>query len=218
MMFRNRGEAGTVLAGLLKPYAARPGVVVLGLPRGGVVVAAEVAAALQVTLDVIVVRKLGVPGREELAMGAIGPDGVRVLNDDVVRSLRIPAGAVENVARREQLELERREALYRGDRRAVDLAGKTVVLVDDGLATGASMRAAVLAARARRPAAVVVAVPVASRQARDALSHVADDVVCATVPEPFLGVGASYDDFRQTSDAEVTRLVRETGPAAAAPP
>lgn len=214
MKFRNRTEAGAVLAGMLGAYAGRPDVVVLGLPRGGVVVAAEVAAALQAPLDVFVVRKLGVPGREELALGAIASGGIRVLNDDLVRGLRISPETLEEIAQREQTELERRETLYRGARPAIELKGKTVVLVDDGLATGASMRAAVLAVRHQRPAAVIVAVPTASPQAAREMARIADEVVCAAVPDPFWGVGAWYDDFRQATDADVTRILRQSREAA----
>lgn len=214
MKFRNRTEAGAVLAGMLGAYAGRPDVVVLGLPRSGVLVAAEVAAALQAPLDVFVVRKLGVPGREELALGAIASGGIRVLNDDLVRGLRTSPETLEEIAQREQTELERRETLYRGARPALELKGKTVVLVDDGLATGASMRAAVLAVRHQRPAAVVVAVPTASPQAAREMARIADEVVCAAVPDPFWGVGAWYDDFRQATDADVTRILRQSREAA----
>lgn len=214
MKFRDRTEAGAVLAGMLGAYAGRPDVVVLGLPRSGVLVAAEVAAALQAPLDVFVVRKLGVPGREELALGAIASGGIRVLNDDLVRGLRTSPETLEEIAQREQTELERRETLYRGARPALELKGKTVVLVDDGLATGASMRAAVLAVRHQRPAAVVVAVPTASPQAAREMARIADEVVCAAVPDPFWGVGAWYDDFRQATDADVTRILRQSREAA----
>lgn len=208
-MFRDRSHAGAMLAPLLAAYAERPDVVVLGLARGGVVVASAVAAALDVPLDVFLVRKLGVPGHEELAMGAIASGGVRILNSDIVRSLGITDEAIETVARREQRELERRESLYRGQRPSVDLRGKTVVLVDDGLATGASMRAAVTAVNAREPGRVVVAVPTAAPEARAAIERMVDEIVCATTPDPFWGVGAWYDDFSQTGDDEVRRLLSE---------
>lgn len=208
-MFRDRLHAGAMLAPLLAAYAERPDVVVLGLARGGVVVASAVAAALDVPLDVFLVRKLGVPGHEELAMGAIASGGVRILNSDIVRSLGITDEAIEAVARREQQELERRESLYRGQRPSVDLRGKTVVLVDDGLATGASMRAAVTAVNARQPSRVVVAVPTASPEARAVIERMVDEIVCATTPDPFWGVGAWYDDFSQTGDDEVRRLLSE---------
>ena len=206
--FRDRGHAGEVLALSLGDYARRTDVVVLGLARGGVVVAAAVAAALEVPLDVFMVRKLGAPGHEELAMGAIASGGVRVMNPDIVRSLRVSPDAIDAVARREQLELERRAALYRGDRPTLSLDGRTAIVVDDGLATGASMRAAVLAIKTLHPASVVVAVPTASRQARDDIAELVDDVVCVATPEPFWGVGAWYENFTQTSDDEVARLLR----------
>lgn len=206
--FRDRGHAGEVLALSLREYARRTDVVVLGLARGGVVVAAAVAAALEVPLDVFMVRKLGAPGHEELAMGAIASGGVRVMNPDIVRSLRVSPDAIDAVARREQLELERRAALYRGDRPTLSLDGRTAIVVDDGLATGASMRAAVLAIKTLHPASVVVAVPTASRQARDDIAELVDDVVCVATPEPFWGVGAWYENFTQTSDDEVARLLR----------
>ena len=208
-MFRDRSHAGVVLARSLAAHAGRPDVVVLGLARGGVVVASAVAAALRVPLEVFLVRKLGVPGREELAMGAIASGGVRVLNRDVVRLLGITDDAIEAVAQREQQELERREDLYRGQRPSVDLRGKTVVLVDDGLATGASMRAAVTAVKAREPSRVVVAVPTAAPEACAEIGHLVDEIVCTATPDPFGGVGAWYEDFSQTSDDEVRRLLNE---------
>lgn len=214
--FHDRAEAGAELARILQTYAGRPDVVVLGLARGGVAVAAVVARLLAAPLDVFLVRKLGAPGREELALGAIASGGVRVLNADIVRLLRVEDEALEAVAGREQRELERRERLYRGDRSPLDLRDRTVLLVDDGLATGASMRAAVEAVRASNPARIVVAAPVASRQAHDELARLADEVVCVATPEPFWGVGAWYDDFTQTGDAEVTRLLGGPGTAAEA--
>jgi predicted phosphoribosyltransferase len=182
-------------------------VVVLGLPRGGVPVAAEVAARLDAPLDVFVVRKLGVPGHEELAMGAIASGGARVLNGDVVAGLDIPSSMVEAVTRQEQAELERRERLYRGGRDPVDIRGRTVILVDDGLATGASMRAAVTALRARDPARLVVAVPVGAPETCAAFETIADEVVCAIAPPYFAAVGSWYDDFGQTTDDEVQDLL-----------
>lgn len=214
--FHDRAEAGAKLARVLQAYAGRADVVVLGLARGGVAVAAAVARLLEAPLDVFLVRKLGAPGREELALGAIASGGVRVVNDDIVRLLRVNDEVLEEVARREQRELERRERLYRGGRPPLDLRGRTVLLVDDGLATGASMRAAVEAVRASSPARIVVAAPVASRQARDDLVRLADEVVFVATPEPFWGVGAWYDDFTQTDDAEVTRLLGGPGSAAEA--
>jgi putative phosphoribosyl transferase len=209
-MFRDRSHGGVVLARSLAAYVRRPDVVVLGLARGGVVVAAAVAAALEVPLDVFLVRKLGVPGREELAMGAIASGGVRVLNRDVVRLLGIADDAIETVVQREQRELERREDLYRGQRPSVELRGKTAVLVDDGLATGASMRAAVIAVKARKPSRLVVAVPTAAPEACAEIGHLVDEIVCTATPDPFGGVGAWYEDFSQTSDDEVKRLLIET--------
>lgn len=206
-VFRDRSDAGRQLATRLTPYASRAGVAVLALPRGGVPVAAEVAARLAAPLDVFVVRKLGVPGHEELAMGAIASGGVRSLNDDVVQGLGIPASMVESVARREQAELERRERLYRGDRAPLEVRERTVILVDDGLATGASMRAAVMALRARRPAYLVVAVPVGAPQTCAAFEGEADEVVCAVKPSNLIAVGLWYADFSQTTDDEVRELL-----------
>jgi len=206
-LFRDRTEAGRFLARGLGAYANRPDVVVLALPRGGVPVAYEVAQALHAPLDVFVVRKLGVPGHEELAMGAIASGGVRVLNDDLVQRLGVPDAAIDAVARGEQLELERRERLYRGGRPPADLRGRTVILVDDGLATGSTMLAAVRAVRLQRPARIVVAVPTAAAETCEALRSEADNVVCASTPRPFRAVGAWYVDFSQTSDDEVRELL-----------
>jgi predicted phosphoribosyltransferase len=214
-LFRDRRDAGRVLAGLLERYRGRDGLIVLGLPRGGVPVAFEVAAALGASLDVFLVRKLGVPGSEELAMGAIAEGGVIVLNDDVVRGLRIGSDVVRRVAEQEARELERRQREYRGGRPPPDLAGKIVVLVDDGLATGSSMLAAIDALRAHHPAEVVVAVPAAPESTCRELRAVAGDVVCATTPSPFFAVGQSYWDFTQTSDEEVQQLLQQ---AWSAPP
>jgi predicted phosphoribosyltransferase len=214
-LFRDRRDAGRVLAGLLEQYRGRDGLIVLGLPRGGVPVAFEVAAALGASLDVFLVRKLGVPGSEELAMGAIAEGGVIVLNDDVVRGLRIGSDVVRRVAEQEARELERRQREYRGGRPPPDLAGKIVVLVDDGLATGSSMLAAIDALRAHHPAEVVVAVPAAPESTCRELRAVAGDVVCATTPSPFFAVGQSYWDFTQTSDEEVQQLLQQ---AWSAPP
>ena len=206
--FRDRLEAGRVLAALLTTYANRPDVLVLALPRGGVPVADEVAGALEAPLDVLIVRKLGVPGHEELALGAIASGGVRVLNDDLIEALRIPPELVEAVAAREERELARRERVYREGRPPVELRDRTVVLVDDGLATGATMRAAVQALRQRGAARIVVAVPTAARATCEALRAIADDVVCATTPEPFYAVGEWYEDFSETTDDEVRDILR----------
>ena len=207
MFFQDRRDAGRVLAMKLRKYAGRPDVVVLALPRGGVPVAYEVAQALRVPLDVFLVRKLGVPGQEELAMGAIATGGVRVLNDDVVRTLGIPQEALDAVAAQEQRELGRRERAYRGDRPAPDVRGRTVILVDDGLATGSTMRAAVAALRRQGPARVIVAVPVGAPQTCAEFGAEADEAVCARTPEPFHAVGLWYDDFSQTTDEEVYELL-----------
>jgi erythromycin esterase-like protein/predicted phosphoribosyltransferase len=212
-VFQDRRDAGQVLAGLLQEYRGRPDVVVLGLPRGGVPVAYEVATALGAPLDVFVVRKLGVPNHEELAMGAIASGGVVVLNDDVVRGLRIAPETIQRVAEGESRELSRREQAYRDGRPMPDLAGKTVILVDDGLATGSSMRAAVQALRKLEPAQIVVAVPAAPGSTCQELADEVDDVVCATTPSPFLAVGHSYWDFTQTTDEEVRELLRAAAAA-----
>ena len=215
--FRDRREAGRLLAAKLSAYANRPDVVVLALPRGGVPVAAEVARALGAPLDVFVVRKLGVPGHEEFAFGAIATGGVRVLNEDVVRALQIPDRVIDAVAAREQEELARRERVYRGDRPPLDVRGRTVILVDDGLATGATMHAAIRALRQQQPARIVVAVPTASPETCDELKRVVDEVVCATTPDPFYAVGLWYEDFSQTTDEEVRELLaRSTGAGRAA--
>jgi predicted phosphoribosyltransferase/dienelactone hydrolase len=206
--YRDRGHAGQVLATRLAEYAGRGDVLVLALPRGGVPVGFEVAKALGAPLDVFLVRKLGVPGHEEFAFGAIASGGVRVLNEDVVRELGIPAWMIEAVAAREGEELARRERQYRGTRPAPDVRDRGVILVDDGLATGASMRAAAVALRHQGAARIVVAVPIGAPQTCDAFRDQVDDVVCAITPEPFHAVGLWYDDFSQTSDEEVRDLLR----------
>jgi predicted phosphoribosyltransferase len=205
--FRDRGEAGRLLAAKLVAYANRPDVLVLALPRGGVPVAFEVAHALNVPLDVFVVRKLGVPGHEELAMGAVATGGVRVLNDQVVQGLRIPDHVIDAVAAQEQLELARRERLYRGGRPPPEVRGRTVILVDDVLATGATMHAAIEALRQQQPARIVVAVPTAAPETCEALRAEVDEVICAITPEPFYAVGLWYEDFSQTTDEEVRDLL-----------
>jgi predicted phosphoribosyltransferase len=213
-VYRDRTEAGRVLAERLGTYADRPEVIVLALPRGGVPVGYEVARALHAPLDVFIVRKLGVPGHEELAMGAVATGGVRVLNDQVVRGLGIPDSVIDAVASWELEELRRRERLYRGDRPPPDVRGKTVILVDDGLATGSTMLAAVRALRQQQPARIVVAVPIAAPDTCELLRAEVDDVVCAVTPEPFYAVGLWYRDFSQTTDEEVRELLAQaTEPA-----
>ena len=217
--YQDRAEAGQRLAEQLAVYANRPDVAVLALPRGGVPVAFEVAQALNAPLDVFLVRKLGVPGHEELAMGAIAAGGVRVLNEEVVRLLHIPEAVIEAVAAQEHQELERRARHYRAGRPALDVCGRTVILVDDGLATGATMRAAVAALRQQQPAHIIIAIPVAARPTCDELRAEGEDLVCAATPEPFYAVGLWYEDFSQTSDTEVRDLLAWAAekPASVAP-
>lgn len=208
MRFRDRADAGRLLGEALQPrYGNRDDVLALALPRGGVPVAHEVARILNAPLEVFVVRKLGVPGHEELAMGAIATGGAVVFNDEVVRSLGIPQSAIDRVIAGERIELERREREYRGDRPPLDVQGKTVILIDDGLATGASMHAAVQAVRALGPAAIVIAVPAAAASTCYRLRQFVDDIVCVITPEPFYAVSAWYDDFSQTTDEEVSSLI-----------
>ena len=206
-LFRDRREAGRLLAAKLTAYANRPDVIVLALPRGGVPVADEVARALGAPLDVFVVRKLGVPGSEELAMGAVATGGVRVLNDQLVNRLGIPDHLIDAVAVREGQELARRERLYRGGRPLLDVRDRTVILVDDGLATGATMHAAIAALRQLHPARIVVAVPTASPETCEEMRAEVDDVICAITPEPFQAVGRWYQDFAQTTDEEVLEVL-----------
>ena len=205
--YHDRAQAGRVLASMLTPYANRRDVLVLALPRGGVPVAYEVAKALHVPLDVFLVRKLGVPGHEELAMGAIATGGVRVINEDVVRTLYMPPQVLDAVAFREERELERRERLYRDNRPLPVVRDQTVILIDDGLATGATMRAAVQALRVQAPAKIVVAVPVAAYWTYHQLSTEVDEIICPQTPEVFYGVGWWYEDFSQTSDQQVRELL-----------
>lgn len=205
--FTDRRHAGRVLAAALDDYAGTPDLLILGLPRGGVAVAYEVALALNAPLDVYPVRKLGLPGQEELAMGAIASGGVRVLNREIVDALRIPQSVIDTVAGQEGVELARREQAYRGGRTAPEVRGKTVILVDDGLATGSTMRAAIEALRQGAPARIVVGVPVAAPDTCEEIRRHVDEAVCASTPEPFRGVGAWYQDFSQTSDAEVRELL-----------
>lgn len=207
-LFSDRFDAGRYLASRLGHYAHRPDVVVLGLPRGGVPVAYEVARALDAPLDVFIVRKLGVPGHEELAMGAIATGAVRVLNPEIIRALQIPNDVVDRVTEVELEELRRREREYRGNRPPPRVHGQTAILIDDGLATGASMRAAVSALRRQEPAHLVVAVPTAARDTCADFQPLVDEIVCATTPEPFLGVGRWYEDFSQMSDEEVRDILQ----------
>jgi putative phosphoribosyl transferase len=210
MRYRDRSDAGRQLASLLTQYADRDDVVVLALPRGGVPVSFEIARALPAPLDVFLVRKLGAPGHPELAMGAIASGGVRVLSEDILTQLAITRDEVEAVTARERIELERRDRMYRGDRPPTALADRTVILVDDGLATGATMEAAILAVRQSNPARVVVAAPVGAADTCHRLRKIADEVVCAATPEPFQAVGLWYERFDQTSDEEVVKLLRES--------
>ncbi len=207
MLFQDRTEAGRLLAAKLAAYTDRSDVIVLALPRGGVPVAYEVARVLHTPLDVFLVRKLGLPGHEELAMGAIASGGVRVLNKDVVRALRIPDEVIDAVAAEEQQELERRERAYRGGRPAPQVRGKIVILIDDGLATGSTMRAAIAALRRQRPARIVVAVPVGAPETCAEFQNEADEAICARTPDPFYAVGLWYGDFSQTTDEEVHDLL-----------
>ena len=207
MRYRDRVDAGRRLAGLLRRYANRPDVVVLALPRGGVPVAFEVATALHVPLDVFVVRKLGLPSHPELAIGAIASGGVRLVDESAVRRFGVTDSQLAAVSAAEERELERRERAYRHRLPSPDLHGKTVILIDDGLATGASMAAAATAVRAQDPARIVVAVPVAARETCDAFGEMVDELVCAATPEPFNAVGLWYEDFSQTSDEEVHQLL-----------
>jgi predicted phosphoribosyltransferase len=208
MIYRDRSDGGKKLATRLSKYKDRDDLVVLALPRGGVPVAYEVARALHAPLDIFLVRKLGVPGHEELAMGAIASGGVRVLNDDVVDHLRIPRRVIDAVAANEMQELRRRELNYRGDRPEPDVAGRTVILVDDGLATGSTLRAAAQALRLQMPERIVVAVPVSAPETCDEYRLGVDEIICAMTPEPFWGVGQWYDDFSQTTDEEVRDLLK----------
>lgn len=208
--FKNRRDAGRRLAEQLDAYAGRDDVLVLGLPRGGVPVAREVAQALRAPLDVAVVRKLGVPSQPELAMGAIASGGARVLNSEVVDMLDLSDDAIDRVTAQEQAELERRERAFRGDRPPPAMEDRVVILVDDGLATGATMRAAAAAVRARNPTRTIVAVPVAPPETCDTVRQDVDDVVCLLRPEPFFAVGLWYDDFEQVSDEEVAEMLRES--------
>ena len=207
MVLPNRTEAGRLLAKKLTAYANRSDVLVLGLPRGGVPVAFEVAKALNLPLDICLVRKLGVPVHKELAMGAIAMGGVMVLNDEVIKWRRISRQAIDAVARRERLELRRRDRLYRGDRPIPDLRNRTVILIDDGIATGSTLRAAIAALRKLQPKSIVVAVPVAPPSTCNQLQAEVDEVVCLRTPEPLSSISLWYEDFSQTTDEEVRHLL-----------
>lgn len=209
MIYRNRTEAGQHLATKLMAFANRPDVIVLALPRGGVPVACEVARALDAPLDIFLVRKLGVPGHEELAMGAIASGGVRVLNESIVAYLDISDNVIDTIAENELRELERRERAYRDDRPPPNVQNRNVILIDDGLATGSTMRAAAAALRKQHPKRITVAVPVSARQTCDEFRSEVDEVVCAVTPEPFRGVGVWYEDFSQTTDEEVRDLLKQ---------
>ncbi len=210
VIFKDRKDAGRILAREISHLEGRENMVVLALPRGGVPVGFEVAQKLDAPLDVFIVRKLGVPGHEELAMGAIASGGVIVLNDEVIWRLNIPQQIIDEVAREERRELERREQAYRADRLAVNVRDKIAILVDDGLATGASMKAAVQGLKVRQPARIIVAVPVAAPETCASFRDLVDRIVCVETPEPFFGVGAWYEDFSQTSDEEVRDLLERS--------
>ena len=207
--FRDRKEAGKLLAAQLAAYANQQDPIVLALPRGGVPVGFEIAQALHVPLDVIVVRKLGVPGQEELAMGAIATGGICILNKDVVQFLNIPDEVIDEITAQELQELERREHLFRGERPAYDVCGRTVILVDDGIATGATMHAAVAAIKQRQPTRIIIAVPTAAPSTCDEFAAEVDELVCVIRPEPFIAVGYWYRQFSQTSDEEVRSLLEQ---------
>jgi putative phosphoribosyl transferase len=206
--FRNRTEAGHFLAASLHDYRGRADALVLGLPRGGVPVAHQVAGELGAPLDVFVVRKLGVPGQEELAMGAIATGGVRILHEGVIRELGIPSQIIDLVTAKEQQELERREYLYRGTRDVLEIEGRTVIVVDDGVATGSTMKAALATLRRQKPARLIVAVPTAPAETCAELRTMADEVICLATPDPFYSVGGSYADFTPTTDEEVRDILR----------
>jgi putative phosphoribosyl transferase len=213
--FADRAAAGQVLAEKLAAYAGQDDVIVLALPRGGVPVAYEVALALRAPLDVFLVRKLGAPGHEELAMGAIASGDVVVMNDEVIKSMNVSDEVVEATIAGQRLELARRESAYRGDRSPIDVAGRTVILIDDGLATGSTMRAAVTALRRQHPERIVVAVPIGAPSTCAEFRSIADEVICAVSPEPFRAVGMWYDDFTQTRDEEVSDLLARASGAVA---
>ena len=209
MRYTDRIHAGMVLAKHLSDYAHRTDAIVLALPRGGVPVAYEIAVALSLDLDVFIVRKLGVPGHEELAMGAIASGGISVLNEEIVRALRINPSSIDAVKQSEEIELARRELLYRGNRPFPQLLGKTIILVDDGIATGSTMKAAIQALKQQKPKKMIVAVPVAAQSTVDDIAHLVDVIVCPLHPIDFHAVGLWYDDFSQTTDEEVIQLLKK---------
>jgi putative phosphoribosyl transferase len=208
-LFRNRKEAGQLLAEKLKDYAKKPNLIVLALPRGGVPVAFEVAKALNAPLDIFLVRKLGVPGHEEFAMGAIATGGVRMLNENVIHGLHITREIIDQVTIKEQKELMRREEVYKGLRPEPELVDRDVILIDDGLATGASMQTAFNAIKKQRPASIIIGVPVAAPDVCSSFKKMADDIVCVYTPDSFMSVGRWYHDFSQTSDTEVIDLLKQ---------
>lgn len=210
MKFHDRKEAGLILAEQLKEYSHQSNVIVLALPRGGVPVAYEIAKALAVPLDVFIVRKLGVPGHEELAMGAIASGGTPIFNEDIVQSLRLKQSAIDSVLQSEQKELQRREKLYRGNKPPLALEDKTIILVDDGMATGATMRAAIQALELHKPATIIVAVPVAALSTYEELSPLVNKIICPLKPRQFYAVGLWYEQFTQTSDSEVIELMEKS--------
>ncbi len=209
--FRDRVDAGRQLAAALEQYASHPNLLVLALPRGGAPVGYQIARALNAPLDLMLVRKLGVPGHEELAMGAIASGGIRILSEDVVAAFAIPDRVIATVAANEEEELDRRERLYRDQQLPPAIAGRTIILVDDGLATGATMRAAALALRAQNPERLIVAVPVAPPETCAELRREVDEVCCLVTPAPFFSVGSWYQDFSQTTDEEVRSLLEAAG-------
>ena len=215
--FRDRTDAGLQLASRLATYAGRDDLLVLGLPRGGVPVAFEIAMALDVPLDVFIVRKLGLPGHEEFGIGAIASGDVRVVDDAVLRTYDVDPEALERITARERLELERREQLYRDDRPFPAIEDRVVILVDDGLATGSTMRAAIAALRRKRPSRIVVAVPVGARETCAAMTQLVEEVLCLETPDPFYAVGLWYEDFEQTGDAEVHELLEKAAGRIARP-
>ncbi|HHT0593424.1 TPA: phosphoribosyltransferase [Legionella anisa] len=209
MNYDDRYQAGRVLVDSLKSYAKRTDVIVLALPRGGVPVGYEIATKLSLPLDIFIVRKLGVPGHEELAMGAIASGGITVLNEEVVNSLHIPTESIDKIQKSEQNELLRRERVYRGTKPAPELLGKTIILVDDGIATGYTMRAAIAALKQKKPAKLIVAIPVAARSTCDEIAPLVDEIICPMRPVSFYAVGLWYNDFSQTTDDEVMQLLRQ---------